>query len=202
MRITGGKAKNIPLKVPATSLRPSTDFAREALFSHLGAPPNRCYVLDAFAGTGAYGLEALSRGAAHVTFVENNPRAIATIKTNLEEVARSIKNKPNAHFHAFTSAILPLNLLRQKPKEAEPFDWIFVAPPWPLLKQKMHSIVSALLPLLNNKNHAKLALESPSNLAHPTFEAFQLKHFLKRKSQQSSFAIYAPLPPPTSKIPR
>lgn len=64
-------------------LRPTSDRLRETLFNVLGDRVAGAFVLDAFAGTGAVGIEALSRGAAHVTFVESDPRAVRLIQRNL-----------------------------------------------------------------------------------------------------------------------
>ena len=71
MRITGGLARGIALDVPKKGeVRPATDFVRERIFGRLATAIQNTNVLDCFAGTGAYGLEALSRGAQHVCFVE------------------------------------------------------------------------------------------------------------------------------------
>ena len=78
MRITGGKARGIPLASPkGDATRPATDQLREAVFSSLGARIEGAQVADLFAGTGAYGLEAMSRGAIGGIFVEAFERAWA-----------------------------------------------------------------------------------------------------------------------------
>jgi len=83
MRITGGKRLGHRIQVPAVSdLRPSQDIVREAVFQILGDVRNLT-VLDIYAGTGAMGLEALSRGAKFCDFVEHEPNACQTIQTNL-----------------------------------------------------------------------------------------------------------------------
>jgi len=87
MRIIAGKYKGRRLTPPKDEIsRPTADRAREALFSILssrGAIADGIRVLDCFAGTGALGLEALSRGAAHATFIEHHPDAVAVIKANI-----------------------------------------------------------------------------------------------------------------------
>lgn len=84
MRIVGGQLKGQKLSGPASAkTRPTSDRVREAVFSILG-PIDGLVVLDLFAGTGALGLEALSRGVASVDFVENDRRAAAVIAKNLE----------------------------------------------------------------------------------------------------------------------
>jgi len=87
MRVTGGEVKGYRLKVPKGDLvRPTTDMVRQALFSMLGVMANDWRkVLDLYAGSGALGIEALSRGAGWVDFVEREPRCCAIIKDNLEK---------------------------------------------------------------------------------------------------------------------
>ena len=83
MRIIAGQFKGRRLKAPAwEGLRPTSDKLRETLFNIVAARVPGARVLDGFAGTGALGLEALSRGAAHVTFVERDRRAAALIEEN------------------------------------------------------------------------------------------------------------------------
>jgi 16S rRNA (guanine966-N2)-methyltransferase len=83
MRIIAGSAGRLPIKAPDKGTRPTTDRVREALFSILGARVIGARVLDLFAGSGALGLEALSRGAQSAVFVDNNRRAAAVIQQNL-----------------------------------------------------------------------------------------------------------------------
>src|SRR4029078_2190342 len=84
MRVIGGRYKGRRLKAPTwEGLRPTSDKLRETLFNILAPRIGGGRVLDAFAGTGAIGIEALSRGAAHVTFVERDPRAVTLIEANL-----------------------------------------------------------------------------------------------------------------------
>jgi 16S rRNA (guanine966-N2)-methyltransferase len=83
MRIISGKAKGHPLKVPREVSRPSTDRVRESLFAVLWGVLDGARVLDLFAGSGALGMEALSRGAASCIFVEQNRYAAKIITENL-----------------------------------------------------------------------------------------------------------------------
>ncbi len=92
MRIVGGIHKGRPLDAPkGRDTRPTSDRAREAMFNvleHLaeGLGLDGAHVIDVFAGTGALGLEALSRGAEHVTFVENNRGALKTLSGNIQNL--------------------------------------------------------------------------------------------------------------------
>ena len=92
MRIIGGTAKGRRLqtpskraaKYPAQPIRPTADRSREALFSIIGQEVEGSTVLDLYAGTGALGLEALSRSAMRVVFVDNNPHAVQLVEKNIE----------------------------------------------------------------------------------------------------------------------
>ncbi|MFL5736620.1 MAG: RsmD family RNA methyltransferase [Actinomycetota bacterium] len=86
MRIIAGSARGARLGPVPPGVRPVSDRAREGLFSSLGDLVLDAEVLDLYAGTGALGIEALSRGAERATFVESNRRAAATIRSNLASV--------------------------------------------------------------------------------------------------------------------
>jgi len=83
MRIIAGKAGRLAIKVPSAVARPTTDFVRQAIFSILGERVNCARVLDLFAGSGALGLEALSRGATSCLFVDEHRQAAQVIAENL-----------------------------------------------------------------------------------------------------------------------
>lgn len=83
MRVIAGSAGGLPLKTPKTGLRPTMDKVRGAIFDSLGEATVGARVLDLFAGSGALGIEALSRGAASATFVESDRRAVACLQENL-----------------------------------------------------------------------------------------------------------------------
>jgi 16S rRNA (guanine966-N2)-methyltransferase len=93
VRVIAGTAGGIPLHTPRTDLRPSMEKVRGAIFDSLGDAVPGARVLDLFAGSGALGIEALSRGAASVTFVEKDRAAVATIHRNFE------KTRLTGHVH-------------------------------------------------------------------------------------------------------
>ena len=127
MRIIAGTYRSRILKsLKGTALRPTSDRLRETLFNVLGASVNGSRFLDIFAGTGAVGIEALSRGAAAAVFIENHVPAAALIRRNLE----SLGIRTGAQ-------ILPLDALRAleklgaKHKSADPpCDFVFLDPPY------------------------------------------------------------------------
>jgi 16S rRNA (guanine966-N2)-methyltransferase len=133
LRIISGLAKGRKLATPGQSkaIRPTTDRAREALFSILGRKVEAARVLDLFAGTGALGLEALSRGAKQVVFVDYHQAALQLIMKNCSDCMQSIgdsaHNKPVIIKHD-----LQRNLRLNLPQSVKgvPFDLIFLDPPY------------------------------------------------------------------------
>lgn len=98
MRIVGGEFRGRPLETPRTdAIRPTTDRTREALFNVLvhahGERLQGARVLDLFAGTGAFGLEALSRGASHCVFIEESAEGRGLIRTNVENLGLQGRTK-------------------------------------------------------------------------------------------------------------
>ncbi len=85
MRVIAGTARSLPLKTPASmDTRPTTDRIKETLFNMIQMDIPGCIFADFFAGSGGIGIEALSRGAEHSYFIENNPKAISCIQDNLQ----------------------------------------------------------------------------------------------------------------------
>lgn len=85
MKILGGEFRNRIFKAPkGTTTRPTTSLVRKALFDICQTSIQDAHVLDLFAGSGAIGIEALSRGAAHATFIERDPTALACLRENIK----------------------------------------------------------------------------------------------------------------------
>jgi len=120
MRVIGGSARGQILKsVPGSGTRPITDRVKRALFDILGASVEGARFLDLFAGTGSVGIEALSRGAAHATFVERKRRAIHTIRENLTLTGL-----------ADLATVIQDDVFRFLSRQAKhPFDIAYIAPP-------------------------------------------------------------------------
>ncbi|HET6311652.1 MAG TPA: 16S rRNA (guanine(966)-N(2))-methyltransferase RsmD [Candidatus Nitrosotalea sp.] len=83
LRVSGGEARGRRLKAPK-GIRPTQGMVKQAIFNLVGPGIAGAHVLDLFAGSGALGIEALSRGAANVTFVDHQPRGLAILRQNLE----------------------------------------------------------------------------------------------------------------------
>jgi 16S rRNA (guanine966-N2)-methyltransferase len=117
MRVVAGAFKGRRLQTPRGSgTRPTADRVREALFSVLG-DVSGASVLDLYAGSGALGIEALSRGAASATFVERDPRALASLRRNLEAVGSEAEVRRQ-------------DVLRYLASAAGTFDLVFIDPPY------------------------------------------------------------------------
>ena len=122
MRVIAGNAKGRRLLTPkGKSTRPTSDRVREALFSILGNRVESMRALDLFAGSGALGIEALSRGAAHCTFVERSPPVVALLKKNLSTIPeQSYTVRPMEAYAA----------LELEAKRRANFDLVFLDPPY------------------------------------------------------------------------
>lgn len=120
IRIIGGALRGRRLETPSwEGLRPTSDRLRETLFNILTPRIGAARVLDGYAGTGAVGIEALSRGAAHVTFVEQDPRAAALIARNLARCGVADRH-----------VIIRARLAASAAGLGDPFDIVFLDPPY------------------------------------------------------------------------
>jgi len=159
MRISGGIARGVPLVVPGGDLvRPATDGMRQAVFSSLGARTVGAIFWDLFAGSGAYGLEALSRGAAAGAFVERSTKAMVCIKRNLAAISRSI-GRDLAAVRTFEIDALSWAM----PEGAEAADLIFIDPPYELIPQVAPVLFPRLARALAHKPDALVLFEMPGD---------------------------------------
>ena len=126
MRIVAGAARGRRLAAPAAGTRPTSDRVREALFSaiesRLGALGG-LRVVDLYAGSGAVGLEALSRGAAHVLLVERDRKALQVVHANVDAVGL-------AHAVVVAGDVGALTSLAPPPSAVPPYDVAFLDPPY------------------------------------------------------------------------
>ena len=123
MRVIAGTARRIQLEtVKGNNTRPTTDRIKETLFNIINNDLYDIDFLDLFSGSGAFGIEALSRGANSATFVENNRNAIKCIETNLEKT--NLKEQGNIVFGDVMRSLESLQLKKQT------FHIIFMDPPY------------------------------------------------------------------------
>ncbi|MBC9723546.1 16S rRNA (guanine(966)-N(2))-methyltransferase RsmD [Streptomyces sp. TRM68367] len=131
----GGRRLAVP---PGTGTRPTSDRAREGLFSTwqslLGGPLDGERVLDLYAGSGAVGLEALSRGAGHTLLVEADAKAVRTVRANVKNLGL-----PGAEVRAGKAG----QIIRTPPP-AEPYDIAFLDPPYTVSDDDLREILLTL----------------------------------------------------------
>jgi 16S rRNA (guanine(966)-N(2))-methyltransferase RsmD len=123
LRITAGVLRGRTIQtVPGQAVRPSPSMLREALFNMIGPVIQGCRFLDLCAGSGAVGIEALSRGAAHATLVDNHPASLAAIRRNLETLGLPGR--------ATTLRRDAARALAELARRGERFDVAFLDPPY------------------------------------------------------------------------
>ncbi len=137
MRVIAGTHKGRRLVAPDTpDTRPVADRVKESIFSSLGTRVAGSVVADLYAGAGSFGIEALSRGAASVVFVESGRRALGSLTANLASL----------HLEGrVVSGTVERFLLAPV---GGPFDLVFCDPPWPLGSDSLREVLERLLPCL------------------------------------------------------
>lgn len=189
MRISGGRARGIPLQVPRDGpVRPATDALRQAVFSSLAARVPGAHFLDLFAGSGAYGLEALSRGASGGVFVEANPRAAACLRRNRDAVGRSLgrdlREAPVIEadvLSALRSAALPSGI-----------ELVFVDPPYEALGELAEPVFASLARVLEPGSDPIVVLEMPGNVDVRPAGWTEVKRLGRPGGRQPTACIFRP----------
>jgi 16S rRNA (guanine966-N2)-methyltransferase len=141
-RVIAGSARSIRLEAPGAGTRPLADRVKQTLFAILEPDLPGARFLDLFAGSGAAGIEALSRGAAHATFVERDAGAIRAIRTNLERTGLGGDDR------ATVVRADVLGWLREIARAGEmPYDLVLVDPPYddPAALRDALDVISSLL---------------------------------------------------------
>ncbi len=148
MRIVAGRFGGRVLRAPpGMTTRPTSERVRQAIFNVLGDPPENCHVLDLFAGSGAMGLEALSRGVVHATFVDSGRQALVALRNNLDSLQVA----------ANELLIMPIDALRavgQRP--TTPWHWVFIDPPY---RTDLATQVASALPVTSLTPNAVVVIE-------------------------------------------
>ncbi|MFI5337532.1 MAG: RsmD family RNA methyltransferase [Opitutales bacterium] len=160
MRITGGMARGIPLSLPpGDTVRPATDAMRQAVFSSLAARVPGSRFLDLFAGSGAYGLEALSRGASGGVFVEKNARVGEHLRRNLAAVCKSLgRDEAGLHVVLADATAMPAGQIEGTP------DLVFIDPPYESIPEVAPRLFARLTELLAPVADPVIVFEMPGGL--------------------------------------
>jgi len=182
LRVISGSAKGRALKMPqGVEVRPITDMIKEALFNILATEVPDSRFLDLFAGSGSVGIEALSRGASQVVFVDLSPICVKTINENIAHCGFA------EGFTVFKQdAVVAINLLQARKNE---FDLIYIDPPFHE-KELYNQIWLALnkLPLLADED-SQLIIRAPKNMSLPP-SGVQLSQKQIRKYGDSILYFY------------
>jgi len=174
IRIIGGKWKGKKIYFNLNDdLRPTPDRAKETLFNWLGQDLNKMYCLDLFSGTGALGLEALSRGAKKVTFVEKNKDYLQKIK----KVSLEMSEKEDCDFFCAEC----LEWVQNNSSKAK-YDLIFIDPPFN--KNLIDTLLSNILrrELLSERGKIYFEFEKKLDLEIPESLSLKKKKSLGKKS--------------------
>jgi|TARA_B100000378_G_scaffold151077_1_gene121929 16S rRNA (guanine(966)-N(2))-methyltransferase RsmD len=159
VRIIAGKAKGRRLKVrQVAGLRPTSDRARETLFNVLAPQISNARFLDMFAGSGAVGIEALSRGASAAVFIEQDERVVTELEANLELCCFSVLGRV---VHGSWQ-----DALRRVGSTEDPFDIIFLDPPYDWVDT--HTCVAAVF------DHAMVSVNGVLIVEHRSTRDVQL----------------------------
>jgi len=185
MRISGGGARGIVLAVPKGDLtRPATDGMRQAVFSSLGARVADARFLDLFAGSGAYGLEALSRGAAGGVFVEQGAKAAACVRQNIVAVCKSLGRAPTGLSVVQADArLVPLGVESTVP------DLVFIDPPYEIIGDIAPALFARMAEALQSKPDAIVVFEMPGEIELTPPGWTQLKR-LGKGARQPTVAFF------------
>lgn len=184
IRIVGGQFKNKRLNSPPKTTRPSSNKLRESLFNICQNHINETFFLDLFAGSGAIGLEAISRGASFVCFIEKNKQAISCIRENIKLL--EVKDKTKVIQGNVLDALKKMNSDYQ-------YDIIFIDPPYILYEKHPDFIEEIINIILENdiiKEKGLIFFEKPflQKEQIPIFK--KLKLLSNRKISSTSLYEY------------
>jgi 16S rRNA (guanine966-N2)-methyltransferase len=157
MRVIAGKLRGRPLRAPqGLTTRPTADRAREAIFQILGNLSD-LMALDLYAGTGAMGIEAISRGARHAVFVEHDPSALRALRDNLARLGI-----------AGQATLLDTTVERSRARleKLAPFDLVLADAPWPIAQEAAERVAQLCRGLV--------ATDGRVLLGHPTASPVEL----------------------------
>ncbi len=184
MRISGGLARGIPLRVPkGDHVRPATDGLRQAVFSSVASRLPDAHFADLFAGSGAYGLEALSRGAAGGCFVEKHSRTADLVRENLAAVCKSLRRPLSC------ATVINADVLTWSPSGPTP-SLVFVDPPYPIIEDIALPLFARLTEWLRAVPDPVIVFEMPAELSLTPPEWTCVRRLGKERGQNPSAAFF------------
>ena len=144
-------------------MRPATDFIRECIFGRLATAIQGAYVLDCFAGTGAYGLEALSRGAQYTCFLEKDSKVTPVLQNNCRKVCKSLQRDNISAVKIFSSDAFRFDLTHLD----LPINYIFLDPPYRFWEERTADILHLLEEFAQHFPESRLVIEHPAQFVLP-----------------------------------
>lgn len=169
MRVSGGFLKNRQLSSPkkGSLTRPTSEKLRQAVFNIIGPQTERLHFLDLFAGSGSMGIEALSRGFFHATFVEKDVLTLKCLKENIKNL--------NLSAHATIMPLDALFFLKKVEKKGKGFDCMYIDPPYKdvKLREEVLALIAKSSTLLLPKG--RIFVEGDAQAALPHFEGLELE---------------------------
>lgn len=184
MRITGGVARGIRLEVPQQDVRPATDYMREYVFNRLANAVIGKNILDCFAGTGAYGLEAISRGAQSCYFLEKNPKVLTCLKANCERILKSAQRSPD------TIKIISTDLFHFSPEIFSTIDYVFFDPPYPYWDDQFSKVLEILNVIARAYSKSLFIIEHPTQLQWPVDHLLQPLDPLESSKKKNAPSVH------------
>lgn len=194
-RIIAGAAGGNPLKsVPGDATRPTTDRVKEALFSRLESWDilQGARVLDLFAGSGALGLEAASRGARQVTLVEKAPKAVAVCQQNAAMINKTLKSDIASVQRGSVDSILDGYFDESTRMPRRTFDVVFLDPPYPLTEAELETTLLKVSRVL--ADDATVIVERSSRSPRPLWPD-SLQPFADKKYGETHLWFAEPVQP-------
>ena len=169
MRVSGGFLKNRSLSSPKKGggTRPTSEKLRQALFNIIGPETEGLFFLDLFAGSGSMGIEALSRGFFHVTFVEKDQLALKCLKDNV--------NNLNLNAQATIMPLDALFSLKKLEKRETGFDYIYIDPPYKDVKLRETVLVCLAKSAILLRPKGCIFVEGDSRANLPQLEGLKLE---------------------------
>lgn len=181
LKILGGELKGRNIKTPGTrTTRPITSLLRKSIFDTCQFYIEEARVLDLFAGSGAIGIEALSRGAKLAYFIDNEYTAVQCIKENL--LTHNLKNR---------SHLLDQDaFLFLEEYDKEPFDILFIDPPYPIGLAGYQKLIDLLLKSKALSQNSKIFLEGPTTLARSLTPILEASFTIRRQKQSGTTTLF------------
>lgn len=181
LKILGGELKGRNIKTPNTpTTRPVASILRKSIFDTCQFFIEDALVLDLFAGSGAIGIEALSRGAKFAYFIDNGPIAVTCIKENLQTL-----NLKSRALVFNTDAFLFLS-----DYDKDPFDILFIDPPYPIGLPGYQKLLDLLTQTKAVSPTSRIFLEAPSQLSAPLLSQINTLFSLKKERKSSTTTLF------------